>query len=127
MRAQGMLAAADEQNVQRIWHFGRLIANNDMHDGNLAFRPGLRLAPVYDMLPMLYAPIRGVELPERNFTPALPMPAQVEVWRAAAEAARVFWERTARDARISEGYRRICAKNAIAVHAAMESPMATLP
>src|SRR5690606_37139183 len=35
-----------------LWHFGRLIANSDMHDGNLSFRPhrmgsraGFALAP----------------------------------------------------------------------------------
>lgn len=59
--------------VRRLWWFGRLIGNTDMHDGNLSFVPGpplpgrptapLALAPVYDMLPMAYAPVRRVELP----------------------------------------------------------------
>ncbi len=56
-----------------------------MHDGNLSFRPriaqektSLELAPAYDMLPMLYAPQRGVELPPVNFAPRLPLPAERE-------------------------------------------------
>ena len=42
-----------------IWAFGRLIANSDMHAGNLSFylsEPPFALTPVYDMLPMAYAP-----------------------------------------------------------------------
>lgn len=68
--------------INRLWHFGRLIANTDMHEGNLAFIPGaegeppLALAPAYDVLPMLYAPARGVELPQREFAPVLPLPSE---------------------------------------------------
>ncbi|KAI1696516.1 alcohol dehydrogenase groES-like domain-containing protein [Ditylenchus destructor] len=36
------------------------------------------------MLPMAYAPMRGMELPPRDFRPKLPMPADVTPWRAAA-------------------------------------------
>lgn len=66
----GLIDADTHAQVSRLWWFGRLIANTDMHDGNLAFKPGLKLAPVYDMLPMGYAPVRGMELPLRGFAPA---------------------------------------------------------
>jgi hypothetical protein len=111
LRAQGLIAASTEQAIQKIWHFGQLIANTDMHDGNLAFRPGLALVPVYDMLPMLYAPPSGVELPQRTFTPALPLPTELNAWQVAAQAATQFWRRCATDARVSEPFRRICSEN----------------
>lgn len=66
---QGFIDAGCLAAVQRIWLFRPLIANTDMHDGNLSFRPGLQLAPIYDMLPMGYAPVLGVELPVKQFVP----------------------------------------------------------
>jgi hypothetical protein len=101
-----------------LWHFGQLIGNTDMHDGNLSFRPRISaarapliLAPAYDMLPMLYAPQRGVELPPVNFVPRLPLPAEREAWQSAAAAAAEFWSRAADDARINAEFRAVCADN----------------
>jgi hypothetical protein len=111
------ISADTHQRINRLWHFGRLIANSDMHEGNLAFVPGvdggppLELAPAYDMLPMLYAPGRGVELPQREFTPSLPLPAEREDWLAAADAAMAFWRAAAADERISAGFRAVCKAN----------------
>jgi hypothetical protein len=99
-------------DVARIWHFGQLIADTDMHEGNLSFRPGLTLAPVYDMLPMMYAPVRGVELPAREFTPRLPLPDESAVWTEAARAAILFWESAGADRRISAAFRALCRANA---------------
>jgi len=111
LQAAGWLSETDTNNVTLIWWFGRLIGNTDMHDGNLAFRPGLTLAPAYDMLPMTYAPMRGGELPNREFSPDLPLPAEAAVWRQAAEAAVYFWNSCAADTRISADFRRICDNN----------------
>lgn len=111
LRVQGLIGDAAERDIQRLWHFGQLIANTDMHDGNLAFQPGLTLAPIYDMLPMLYAPARGVELPARQFVPALPLPAEQAAWREAALAAIHFWRAAADDGRIGAAFRRTCADN----------------
>ena len=83
-----------------------------MHEGNLSFFPGLKLAPVYDMLPMHYAPHRGGEVPPKNYAPALPLPSEATAWRRAATAATSYWERCAIDKRISESFRVICAENA---------------
>jgi hypothetical protein len=106
------ISAETARQINLLEHFGRLIANTDMHDGNLAFLPGLTLTPAYDMLPMLYAPQRGIELVERKFTPALPVPRERGAWVLAAEAALVFWHRAERDERISERFRSICKANA---------------
>jgi hypothetical protein len=85
-----------------------------MHIGNLSFRPQgtLSLAPTYDMLPTLYAPLPGGEVPARSFEPALPLPPQRRTWTAACSAAVAFWTRACRDVRISEGLRRLCLANA---------------
>ncbi|MGK7521002.1 HipA domain-containing protein, partial [Salmonella enterica] len=56
---QGIIDAVAHQQIEKIWAFGRLIANSDMHAGNLSFYYSdapMALAPVYDMLPMAYAP-----------------------------------------------------------------------
>jgi hypothetical protein len=112
LRDAGLLPNADAQAIIRIHWFGRLVANTDMHDGNLAFRPGLALAPAYDMLPMLYAPLRGGELPVRIYAPTLPLPGEVQAWREAAEAAETFWRRCSADPRIGDEFRRTCEQNA---------------
>jgi hypothetical protein len=91
-----------------------------MHDGNLAFRPGLQLAAVYDMLPMRYAPVRGVELPLRDFAPPLPVPAEKEAWLTSARAAGHFWAAASEDARISPDFRAVCAQNAAKVRRALD-------
>lgn len=98
-----------------------------MHDGNLSFRPhqldsraGFALAPVYDMLPMQYAPVCGAELPPVNFQPPLPLPAERPAWARAASAAVQFWDMAARDPRISNEFRAICAENRDRVRRAIE-------
>lgn len=108
-----VLGADDMQRIEHLWWFGRLIANTDMHTGNLSFRPQeppavLALAPSYDMLPMLYAPLPGGEVPARRFEPPLPLPPQRAAWTAACSAALAFWLRAATDSRISEPMRRVC-------------------
>ena len=112
--AAGLMVADDLQRIQHLWWYGRLIANADMHTGNLSFRPQgtLALAPAYDMLPMLYAPLPGGEVPPRSFEPPLPLPPQQPVWTAACSAAIAFWTRASQDQRISDGFRRLCLANA---------------
>jgi hypothetical protein len=86
-----------------------------MHQGNVAFmsseRGTLRLAPVYDMLPMIYAPL-GEELPTREFSLPVPSPAFVDQWSSAVPAATSFWQRLAEDARASLDMRSIARANA---------------
>jgi AraC-like DNA-binding protein len=113
LNTNGLIHAEDVQRIDHLWWFGRLIANTDMHTGNLSFRPEgppatLALAPVYDMLPMLFAPLAGGEVPARRFEPALPLPTERTTWMASCEVAIAFWWRAATDMRISEGFRRLC-------------------
>ena len=113
LEAAGLLASDDALRIQSLWWFGRLIANTDMHTGNLSFRAQgtLALAPTYDMLPMLYAPLPGGEVPKRQFEPPLPLPPQRIAWAAACAAALKFWALASQDARISIEFRRVCAAN----------------
>jgi hypothetical protein len=119
-RMAGLLGADDADRIQHLWWFGRLIANTDMHSGNLSFRPHatpgkpaqLAPAPAYDMLPMLYAPLPGGEVPTRIFEPSLPLPPQRAAWAAACSVAIEFWTRASQDRRISEGFRGVCSGNA---------------
>ena len=72
----------------------------------------MTVAPAYDMLPMLYAPQRGGEVPPEDFDPPLPSLAQAEAWRTAATQAIEFWQRASLDTRISEPFRSTCSANA---------------
>ncbi|SFD81663.1 hypothetical protein SAMN05216563_101340 [Phytobacter palmae] len=50
------------QQSEKVWAFGRLIANSDMHAGKRSFyvsAPPTQMAPVYDMLPMSFAPVNS--------------------------------------------------------------------
>jgi HipA-like C-terminal domain len=103
--AAGLLAPEALTSVRRRQAFGELIGNSDMHFGNLAFwlrdELPLHLAPVYDMLPMLWAPVAGGEIVPRTFAPLPPTPAQAADWAVAAGWAEVFWQRVAADERVS--------------------------
>ncbi|KAF0103177.1 MAG: hypothetical protein FD187_409 [bacterium] len=77
----------------------------------LAFFPGQGLAPIYDMLPMGYAPQPGGEVPPHEYRPPLPLPVDATAWRKAGEAALAYWRRCAEDPLISEEFRAICAAN----------------
>lgn len=123
---KGWLSSDAVQTVSLLWWFGRLIANTDMHDGNLSFLPGsfrsgLTLAPAYDMLPMRYAPLRGGEVPVPDYEPALPLSSEAAPWRQAARAAISYWDRCAADSRISAPFRAICSDNAAALRRTADS------
>lgn len=103
----------DRVRIELLWWFGRLIANSDMHAGNLSFVPRGRfvLAPAYDMLPMLYAPLAGGEVPTREFSPAVAAPERLPLWKFAVRAALEFWRLAANDSRISSAFRAECMRN----------------
>lgn len=117
--AQGRLSPEDLGRVRRWRAFGRLIANTDMHFGNLSFfvrdfaAGHFSLAPCYDMLPMQYRPgVHQEDLGPTPFTPPTPGPDELAVWPEAASLAKRFWSRAARDAACSEGWRAVCLENA---------------
>ena len=102
------------QNIIWLEAFGRLIGNTDRHHGNISFftegEKLLGLAPVYDMLPMLYAPQQN-QLVERSFEPTPPKTFELPVWNEALAAARDFWGRVGSHPQISGPFKTLTAEN----------------
>jgi hypothetical protein len=93
--AGGHVEAGAQADVARLWAFGTLIGNTDMHAGNLSFlsshgRP-YQLAPAYDVLPMGFAPRSGGSV--ANTLPAASLSAAVDAasWREGLHLAERFF------------------------------------
>ncbi len=91
--------------AQFLYAFGTLIGNTDMHAGNLSFftdgEKPYALSPIYDMLPMAFAPERSGQLP--CTIPIFHAEARVapKVWRAALLLAREFMQKIKKEPRFS--------------------------
>jgi hypothetical protein len=96
------------ETIRLLSTFGALIANTDRHFGNLAFFDhydgNFTLAPVYDMLPMRFAPEHD-QLVARIFTPPSPTAETLAVFGQAHALAVDYWSRLAEDPRISTEFR----------------------
>lgn len=117
LHALGFVSSEDLAQVRLLDAFGRLIGNTDMHFGNLSFYGDadsvrIRLAPVYDMLPMHYRPGAGGSVRDEDF--ALPAPdlRNVQTWSQASDMAQLFWQRAGNDQRIGDNFRALCMDNA---------------
>jgi hypothetical protein len=125
MREAGLLSAEDARRITWLDVFGQLTANSDRHFGNLTFfvrDGGYTLAPVYDMLPMTYAPA-GARVIERSFVPAAATAQTLPVWHEAAIAAVGFWDDLAGQSAVSPEFRQIAARS----KADVERALATTP
>lgn len=104
------ITAQDAATIAVVWCFGRLIANTDMHTGNLSFyyadNGGLALAPVYDMLPMAFAPLRSGAMASSHPLTITPV-AEGKYWRQAYPMAERFWQQLAEHADASSEFRAI--------------------
>lgn len=84
LHAEGAVDAASVETSKRVHAFSAAIGNNDAHLGNYAllFDDAGRatLAPIYDVLPMVFAP-RNDELPDQWINPrATPIDPAVAPW-----------------------------------------------
>lgn len=116
MASRGLLRADDAQRLQFLEAFGRLIGNTDRHYGNISLlreSGEWRLAPAYDVLPTLYAPVNG-ELPPRDLaaTGLRPTVETLREWPRARQLAAAYWQTVATDARISAPFRTMARQNA---------------
>lgn len=97
------ITAEMRQEILWRYYFGLCIANTDMHAGNLSFfvkgEKVLSLAPVYDMLPMAYAP-RMEQIVSIDATMPTLYPQERDIWESAVLAARDFWEKVRKDDRV---------------------------
>ena len=113
LRTDLLLSNEDAENVRFLDAFGALIANTDRHFGNISlldrYQGQLELAPVYDMLPMLFAP-QDDQLIARSFEPPSPKAAWLSVWAGARALAESYWARLAQDPDISADFRGISAQ-----------------
>jgi hypothetical protein len=120
-----MVSAEDAAAIRWFSAFGTLIANTDQHFGNISLipentpQPRFRLAPAYDMLPMLYRP-RNSEAPLPEFNP--PVPVLPTNFEEVLRHSLLFWNRAALDGRISDEFRTVCAQNAEKVKELEEGP-----
>jgi hypothetical protein len=107
------LDSEDARKMRWLDAFGQLIGNSDRHFGNLSFfvqdSGFLRLAPVYDMLPMVFAPV-GASVIERPWEPASPSADNLDVWPDAARHAGAYWSSLAKRVELSSGFRQRCAQ-----------------
>lgn len=111
----GRLTHEDARRLRWLDAFGALIGNTDRHQYNVLFFTAgrsLRLAPAFDQVSMLYAPLADGQVAPRTF--ALPRATSdtLDVWDDARMAAREFWGRASDDARLSDDVRSFCAANA---------------
>jgi hypothetical protein len=116
LHAQGLIDADDLERIRFLDAFGRLIGNDDMHYGNLRFfaeseQASLRLAPVYDMLPMHYRPAVSGLVRNKPFPLPAPDRRHADLWHRAITLAITFWQRAAADMRIDTKFRSVCASN----------------
>ncbi len=116
MAARGLLSDADADRLRFLEAFGRLIGNTDRHYGNLSLlieRGDWTIAPAYDTLPMIYAPVNG-ELVARDFDPGAlaPTAETLRPWKQAGELARAYWQTVAQDERISSDFRALAERHA---------------
>ncbi len=112
--ASGRLDASIASEVRCLESFGRLIANSDMHAGNLSFfSEGDRacaLAPAYDMLPMYFAPQQS-HLLENDFQAPTPRAQDAPHWDSACAAAEDFWSAVAGHAHVSVDFKELARDN----------------
>jgi hypothetical protein len=110
------LTEPDRRLIHALYQFGRLIGNTDMHSGNLSFyvemdtvaKGPVTLAPVYDMLPMIWRPnllygqgdYSPFEIDARLLTGPL------------VGAARQFWRRLSELPSISRSLQEVAAQMA---------------
>jgi hypothetical protein len=112
LHADGRISDGTLEQVRLVATFGELIANTDRHFGNLAFIDRydgkFELAPIYDMLPMLYKPEHD-QIAERIFEPPTPTTSTMQSYGRAREFSEIYWGRCMQDSRISGEFQAISA------------------
>jgi hypothetical protein len=110
LAADRLISPEDVDRIRLLEAFGQLIANTDRHFGNLGLfdrYDGLfELAPVYDMLPMLFAPAND-QIVERTFEAPDPTAETLSAWPRAKALAEAYWDRISTDDRFSQEFRAL--------------------
>jgi HipA-like C-terminal domain len=113
LASDGMLSTEDAERIRFLDAFGALTANSDRHLGNVTlfdrYEGPFELAPVYDMLPMLFSP-QNDQIVVRPFEPAPPTAAWLSVWPRARSLAQTYWECLAQETGVSAEFRALSAQ-----------------
>lgn len=116
----GRLNEGVYQQVQKLYAFGVLIANGDMHPGNLSFfvddvtksEPVYTLAPVYDMLPMSLAPRPSGQIPDTLPMPKIGINPPLDVWKEMLPLAIHYWRQVAGHPGVAEDVKQMAQRQA---------------
>lgn len=105
---EGVVEPEAVEQTELLWAFGTLIANTDMHGGNLSFmaehgRP-FQIAPAYDMTCMAFAPTSGGELPVRELPLHISNEVAAFAWQKALPMAMDFLSRMEHCEALSSGF-----------------------
>jgi serine/threonine protein kinase HipA of HipAB toxin-antitoxin module len=107
----GRIDAQTLEQLRLTETFALLIANTDRHFGNIAFLEAYtgryQLAPIFDMLPMLFAPAHD-QITARVFSPPDPTADTLRAWPQARDLAEGYWRELARSEQVSAEFRPIC-------------------
>jgi hypothetical protein len=112
LEQEKIISTDDLKTIQKLECFGRLIANSDRHSGNLSFfwsieKKRVKLAPVYDMLPMLFAPnSRGEEVHRKIQLPTYDDPL-IDTWKQMLPLGIYYWQRIRETSSISMKFKKI--------------------
>lgn len=115
LRDAGRVTRDDARRLCWLDAFGALIGNTDRHQYNIVFfseGPSLRLAPAFDQVSTIYAPLADGHVPSRPLSLPYASGDTLEVWDEARAAAREYWRRAGDDGRLSDDLRRVSAGNA---------------
>lgn len=114
LSADELVSAEDTDHIRLLDAFGALTANTDRHFGNITlfddYTGPFRLAPAYDMLPMLFAP-QNDQIVARQFEPPSPRAAWLPVWSRARALAETYWNRLIAEERLSGEFRQLCSSS----------------
>ena len=135
MSTRGLMRPIDADRLRLLEAYGQLIGNTDRHYGNISLlidpSGNWALAPAYDTLPMIYAPVAGEVVSREDFDPGklAPTADTLRVWGEARELAIVFWRSVAKEKRISSAFRQTAKRHArsLEAHEEPQQPGADQP
>jgi hypothetical protein len=114
-----LLSSGDLNTATQAYVFGQFIGNTDMHFGNLSFfvqdviRPRFELAPIYDMLPMMWRPsIHSGSLDAEPLREPALLPGDPATSDVVRDWAVTYWERAAVLHTLGAPLQAVCAVNA---------------
>jgi hypothetical protein len=114
-----LLPSGDLSTATQAYVFGQFIGNTDMHFGNLSFfvqdvmRPRFELAPIYDMLPMMWRPsIHSGSLDAEPLRAPQALAVDPALTDVARDWAVAYWERAAEMRTLGQSMQTVSALNA---------------